>query len=370
MNKYLLSLLLILTALTACDHTASPVPEPPVPVDRVVLVYMEARNNLSGEALDDLAEMKRAEIPAGNRLLVYRSRYGEPHPDLIEIFQGGDSVLKSYADTVLATDPAQMARVISDVHQLAPAKEFGMIFWSHASGWRRKSARAADARGFGSENGRMMTVTQMASALGRDRKIDFLFFDCCYMGCAEVAYELRNSARYFVASVCEVPAGGMPYHLTVPELFNPDMVEGLKNTIDLNVDYYRNATSVQCPSTLALVDLSKMDELIEAVRPTIGGKVPYSFLWQRFSRNAPYRDMFTDLGQYMEALGGTMPEGVILHEDHTDSVWGTISLSYCIGLSIFYPNFATGIDYTYKGYDTLEWAKYLNLNASLTPEAP
>lgn len=364
MAKFFVALILFLFALTGCEHS----PEPPV--NRVVLVYMEARNNLSREALDDLEEMRRAEIPAGNRLLVYRSRADEPQPVLIEIFQGGDSVLKTYAESDLATDPAHMVRVIADAHMLAPSNEFGMIFWSHASGWRQKSAPAAGSRGFGSEGGRMMTVTQLADALGRDAKIDFLFFDCCYMGCAEVAYELRRSARYFVASVCEVPAGGMPYHLTVPELFNPNMLQGLKNAIDLNVDYYLNDPSVRCPSTMSLVDLSKMDDLIESVRPTIGGKVSQSFYWQRFSRNTPYRDMFTDLGQYMEVLGGTMPKGVILHERHTSSVWGVISLDHCIGLSIFYPNFANGIDYTFKGYDSLEWAKYLKLDASLTPEAP
>lgn len=371
MNRYFLSLILFLIALTGCDRsTRSYLPEPAAPVDRVVLVYMEARNNLSGEALEDIDEMRRAAIPEGNRLLVYRSRSGDPFPALIEIFQGGDSVLKTYADTVRATDPAQMARVIADVHTLAPSREFGMVFWSHASGWRQKTAPALDSRAFGFELGTSMTITELADALGRAGKIDYLFFDCCYMGCAEVAYELRRSARYFVASVCEVPGGGMPYHLTVPELFNPSMAEGLKNAIDLNVDYYLNDPSERCPSTLALVDLSKMDELIDSVKPTIDGTVSPGFYWQRFSRNEPYRYMFTDLGQYMDTFGGTIPDGVILHERHTDSVWGSISLSYCCGLSVFYPDFPNGKDYTYKGYDTLEWAKYLNLNASLTPEAP
>lgn len=363
---------MFLLALTGCDRTErSYLPEPVAPVDRVVLVYMEARNNLTDEALADIDEMRRAEIPAGNRLLVYRSRRGEISPALIEVFRGGDSVLKTYADTVWATDPVQMARVIADVHTLAPSSEFGMVFWSHASGWRQKSAPALDSRSFGSElGGSTMTITGLADALGRDGKIDYLFFDCCYMGCAEVAYELRRSARYFVASVCEVPGGGMPYHLTVPELFNKDMAEGLKNAIDLNVEFYLNDPSERCPSTLALVDLSKMDELIDSVRPTIGGTVPTGFYWQRFSRNTPYRDMFTDLGQYMDTFGGTIPDGVILHERHTESIWGTISLSYCSGLSIYYPDFSTRKDYTYKGYDTLEWAKYLNLNSSMTPEAP
>ncbi len=349
--------------LAACQHSHIVEPELPgkQPADscqRTILVYMEARNNLLNEALNDLDEMRRADIPEGNRLLVYRSRRGEDHPVLCEIFKGGDSVLLDYPDSVMAIDPDHMRQVIADAHSEAPSAEFAMIFWSHASGWRQKNVIS---RGFGSENGTSMTITSLASALGNDRKIDYLFFDCCYMGSAEVAYELRNAARYFVASPCEVPAGGMPYHLTVPELFNPDMEQGLRNAIDITVDSYRADPMEKCPSTLSLVDLTAMDRLIEAVRPVVDQPLPYTFLPQRFSVNSPYNQMFGDLGQYLEALGAEIPQGVILHEQHTNRIWDRLSLTHCCGLTVFVPDFRIGLDYSFKGYNTLEWAKYLNL---------
>lgn len=355
MWKYVISIILFSLALTSCNehHTTMPT----TPCRRTVLVYMEARNNLSGNAIQDLDEMRRGEIPADSRLVVYRSLRGEQYPMLCEIFAGGDSILKTYPDTALATDPEHMANVIADVRRLAPSKEFGMVFWSHASGWRQRSSR-----GFGSENGgRMMNVTDMALALGSNRSIDYLFFDCCYMGCAEVAYELRNCADYLVASPCEVPLGGMPYDLTIPGLFDSDITEGLKNAIDLTVDSYIADLSELCPSTLALVDLSKMDELIDSVKPVINNPLPADFTPQRFSRDIPYKYMFTDLGQYVGALGSNIPDGVILHERHTPKIWNNIDLSHCSGLTIFMPDQANNIDYTYRGYDTLAWAKYLNL---------
>ncbi|MDE7334737.1 MAG: hypothetical protein K2N10_00300 [Muribaculaceae bacterium] len=361
MLKKLLSLIFCSFLLASCHHSQIIEPELPgfQPGDscvRTLLVYMEARNNLNNEALADLEEMRQAAIPAGNRLLVYRSRRGDDHPVLCEIFKGGDSVLLHYPDSVLATDPAHMAKVIADTRSIAPSREFAMIFWSHASGWRQ-----LNARGFGSENGNAMTTTQLAAGLAGDRKIDYLFFDCCYMGSAEVAYELRNSARYFVASPCEVPAGGMPYHLTIPELFNPDMEQGLRNAINITVDYYRSDPMEDCPSTLSLVNLAAMDQLIDSVKKISSLQLPATFMPQRFSVNSPYNNMFADLGQYMEALGSRIPDGVILHEQHTDRIWNRLSLVYCCGLTVFIPDLRTGIDYSYKGYNTLQWAKYLNL---------
>ena len=355
MWKYVIAIIVFSLGLCACDEhrTSAPV----VACRRTVLVYMEARNNLASEALDDLDEMRRGDVPADSRLLVYRSRRGEPNPVLCEVFEGGDSVLVNYSDTVLATDPKHMANVLADVRRLAPSREFGMVFWSHSSGWRQKASR-----GFGSENGRMMTVTDLALALGSDRAIDFLFFDCCYMGCAEVAYELRNCADYMVASPCEVPVGGMPYDLTLAELFNPDLTEGLKNAVDLTVDSYLADPAERCPSTLSVVDLRKMDELIEAVEPVLGNELPEGFKPQRFSRDNPYKYMFTDLGQYIGALGASIPDGVILHERHTPKIWSTIDLTHCSGLTIYMPDPKNGFDYTYRGYNTLSWAKYLHLN--------
>lgn len=354
MKKLFLLLPILLLFLTSCD-------EPQSNRRRVVLVYMEAQNNLFKEALDDLKEMRRGDIPADCRLLVYRSRRGDDNPALIEIFKGGDSVLMNFPDTVSALDPEHMQYVIYMARRLAPSREFGMVFWSHASGWRQKQA---PARGFGSENGVVMPVSELAKGLDRwPEPMEFLFFDCCYMGCAEVAYELRNRAKYFVASVCEVPGGGMPYQLTLGELFNPDTKQGLKNAIDLTVDYYENQPQERCPSTLSLIDLKRMDALLEAVRPTVDKHrsiSPY-YVWQRFSLNAPYSDMFTDLGQYMELFKTQIPDGVILHERHKNLMWGQ-PLKYCSGLSIFFPDFRRGNEYDFKGYDTLEWAQKLGLD--------
>jgi len=364
MIRNLLIALAALLPVVSCTSDAV-LPEPPVKARRVILVYMEARNNLSYAAASDLAEMRRAEIPADCRLLVYKSIRGETHPTLVEIANGTDTVLVDYEAGVSAVDPKQMRQVIADARREAPGPEFGMVLWSHSSGWRQKSVMRA--RGYGLENSsRQMSVSDLAGAL-RDQGIDFLLFDTCYMGSVEVAYELRDVARWLVASVCEVPTNGMPYHLTVPKLFAEDIPSGLKEAIDINVDGYI-ADNEACPSTLSLIDLSKLDGVAAAMKDVVGNPLPEDYSPQRFSESTPYRYLFYDLGQYMEALGADMTAlgEAVVYERHSPMIWNRTPIERCSGLSVYIPSPGSGYDYSSYDYSTLEWAKFLNLTSNTT----
>ncbi len=355
MIKKLWILAAVALALIGCDHESEPdVPETPDTVRRVVLVYMEARNNLYSFAYDDLDEMRLAEIPADCRLLTYRSIRNEEHPTLTEILPDGrDTVLADYDAQASAVDPEQMRRVLADVKRLAPSQELGMVLWSHSSGWRQKKPAA---RGYGLENGRQMKISDLAAAL-KGRGLDFLFFDTCYMGCVEVAYELRGVAPWLVASVCEVPARGMPYDLTLPELFDADIPRGLRKAIDTNVDFYLADPNESCPSTMSLIDLSKMDALAEAVKPVFGLDLQESYEPQRFSISTPYKNLFFDLGQYMDAMGADTEalHAAVVHERHTLKIWGRVELEHCSGLSVFIPNLNPAYTPDSYDYNTLAW---------------
>lgn len=359
----ILCALCTLLVLPACRHTVVEPPTPaPQPAQRTVLVYMEARNNLSGFAEDDLLEMQRASLPSDGRLLVYLSAY-DSEPVLLEVSGGTRTVLKTYPDSPSAVDPEHMARVIMDAQAAAPALSYGMVFWSHSSGWRQKAAPRY-SRGFGLEGGSgQMSITDLAAAL-RGRGLDFIFFDSCYMGSVEAAYELRHVAPYMVASECEVPTRGMPYDLTLPALFDSEIPAGLSRAIDLTVDFYINDTSERCPSTLSLINLAGMDELIRAVA-FLPDPLPDDFSPQRLSHASPYKYLFNDFGQYFLARGGepSVLADVIRYERHTPSLWGTTALTHCSGLSVYLPQFSPD-NFTYDsyGYSSLEWARYLQLH--------
>ena len=361
MIRKLTAIIAALLMLCACDSTKHPVTEPVAKVRRTLLVYMEARNNLSSAALDDLAEMRIADIPDDCRLLVYRSINGADHPELVEIRRDRETTLAEYPAEASAVDPVQMATVLADMKKLAPADEYGMVLWSHSSGWRQKSPALMHSRAYGLENGRTMSITNLAKAL-RDSDLSFLVFDTCYMGSVEVAYELRNAARWMVASVCEVPTPGMPYNLTLPGLFDADMARGLQSAIDITVDSYIADRTQLCPSTLSLIDLSALDDLAAEVKDIIDNPLPEGFRPQRFSVDRPYASLFFDLGQYMQALGGTTTaalERAVIHERHTDKIWVRLPIDHCSGLSVYIPGIDAGYDLTSYDYNTLEWARYM-----------
>lgn len=324
---------------------------------RTVVVYMEARNSLKYNAVDDLEEMTRAAIPTDCRLLVYLSAY-DSAPQLLEISKGVRTTLKTYPEGTSAVDPSHMAEVLADARRMAPAIETGLVMWSHSSGWMQSLSKSA--RGFGLENNsQQMSVTELATAL-RGQDLDFIFFDSCYMGSVETAYELRRCARYMAASVCEVPAPGMNYALTLPALTDADMIRGLKDAIDITVDGYI-ASRESCPSTLSLIDLSKIDALAATVKAN-RKPLPEDYTPQLYSRDRPYRYLFFDLGQYMEAVGADMTtlDAAVLYERHSAYIWGEIPLQHVSGLSVFLPELNPAYDCSSYGYSTLEWHNFMN----------
>ena len=361
MYRFFRYLIILLTAglfLAGCNRND----EPPQP-RRTILVYMAAKNTLSGYDESDLGEMQRASIPAGCRLLVFRSAYGSD-PVLAEVRKGKLKTLRSYEAGTYGADAETLKRVLADVRKLAPAKENGVIFWSHSSGWSGAVKAPAVNRSFGLEGNRQIELPDLADALMTVPTLDFIFFDSCYMGCVEVAYELRSTARYLVASVCEVPVNGMPYDLTLPELFNRNLEAGLANAIDLTVDSYLATPREQCPSTLSLINLAGMDAVAATASPLLAARVAPKDDFQYFSILPPYNNLFVDLRHYMGVTSDNQEnlrrfndalDGVIIHERHTNAIWGRIPITHCCGLSIN-PN-PESENY---GYRELQWSQVTN----------
>lgn len=356
MKKLALLLLLPLLFLTSCHD------DEPERSRRTVLVYMAARNSLSSFYNADIREMQQAEVPADCRLLIFLSTYGE-EPSMIEITPQGRKQLKLYTDNPISTDPATLRRAIADARLLAPSKEFGIVMWSHSTGWKGVK-QAPASRSFGLDAGREMSIPDMADALAT-ANADFLFFDSCFMGGVEVAYELRRCARWFVGSMTEVPADGMPYDLTTPELFNSDMAQGLVNAIDLNVDHYISDPTEKCPSTFTLVDLQQMDALADATRSLMqdARELPTDYEPQYLATSTTFKPWYVDMGAQMEALAAS-PESfqawqevmnrAVIHCRHTGSIWGQIPFTRCSGLSI------CPVPAAAPSYSELEWSDALN----------
>ena len=113
-------------------------------VDRTVLVYMAADNNLASFARKNIEDMKQGEVPSyfdggsGNVLLVYADIAGE-EPRLMRLSKDRfgtvtEETLRVYEEWNSCSDSV-MRTVLSDVATLFPSDETGLVLWSHGTGW-------------------------------------------------------------------------------------------------------------------------------------------------------------------------------------------------------------------------------------------
>lgn len=161
----------------------------------------------------------------------------------------------------IATDPAVMEEVFKDMQTVAPSDSYGVIFGSHGTGWMRGNSVLTKA--FGDDSGYHIDIPDLANALKNSftKKLDFVLFDACMMGTAEVCYELKDVTSHCVGSVLETPVYGFPYDQLLPYLY--------ADSVDYSAVCHEfisfNKTN-NLWGTCAAVDCSQMDNLAEAVK--------------------------------------------------------------------------------------------------------
>ena len=260
---------MLLAAASCSDNN-----EPPIEPDgtsRTVLVYMVATNSLSDNAADDIEEMMQGMAAVDGKdchLLVYVTNY-DIEPTLYEISSSnGRSLMtpiKTYSANVSSVTIDRMSEVIADARTLAPAESYGLILWSHATGWVRTLESASKLSGqtvvnpadFADDNGQQMSITDLAEAIP-DGVFNFIYADACYMGSIEIACQLRDKADYYIASPTETLSLGMPYDENIPCFFEetPDLVGACQNMYD----YYASRASY---ATIALIDCSMLEQVAD-----------------------------------------------------------------------------------------------------------
>ncbi|MDR2465885.1 MAG: hypothetical protein LBD35_00715 [Prevotellaceae bacterium] len=341
-------------ACFSCSKREDP-PVPPLPT-RTVVVYMVADNSLDFMVDHDVNELEHAwNDKFDGNMTVYIDRRGKT-PYILKIQADKSSKvvspqIKTYAEQN-SCSPEVMAKVVADIKSLCPAQSYGMIFWSHASGWL--PGTSAVTRAFGEDGDYDMEISDLAKLPG---KYDFFIFDACNMANVEVAYELRRNADYIVASVMEVLADGFPYDKVLEQLFKPqaDLVEFAKGFMA----YYRAYNPAS--GTISVVDARKFDELAE-VSASLTRKYANRIAGLDVSQIQPYdiEEYFFDFGDYVAALSGNDPgletfrrvlSEAVVFEDHTSEVFtqsGTIEVARSSGLSCHIPQRIPALDSYYR----------------------
>lgn len=372
-NALLLTALLLVTM--ACDGD-DPTPSTP----RTVLVYMVASNSLGDNGSDryDLQEMEKAIVAENTEncnILVYHKAADNTTPILKQLYietghRAAWKTLATYEDLParVSVSEARMRQVIADMQRYAPAPDYGLILWSHATGWAPSLTTKNEVRrrSFGDDNGYTMPLNVLSDALP-DNLFSFICADVCYFGSVEVAYQLRDKCRFFMASASEVPTGGMPYDVTLPYLCRN--TAAVDDACEATFKFYNNYTGAARSYTGVVVDCNKLDALADACRNIYRQRKPDpANLDDLQYYNINKSHFYFDLKQYYNAISPNTAlttafnnalNQAVVYAAATPAIFSHLTIDpnhYC-GLSTYIDNTSPGINQQY--YETLEWYNFV-----------
>lgn len=371
MKKWLYTLLVVV--LAACSNEI-PEQQPAKRSGRTVLAYLISNSpkSLEKNLQDNVVDMYMAlaEIKDSCTLLVfYRPQEYSSYLDVptllcfdtdgrgninnLPALTGTDLTFESVCQVAqkkeytmnsqIATDPVVMEEVLKDMQKIAPSDSYGLILGSHASGWMK--GNSVQSKAFGNDDGYNIDIPDLADVLKNSfsEKLDFVLFDACMMGTAEVGYELRETTSYCIASVMETPVYGFPYDQILPYLYSE------------NIDYPAvchefmsfNKTN-NLWGTCAVMDCSQMENLASAVKAKLSE-------WQDalssvFMQNVQqygvgsYRYFSYDVLDFFRELG--RKSGVVKTTDLNEAI---ASVQSALNQAVIAKDCLSGVDYDFDG---------------------
>lgn len=390
-------------------------------VRNVFLLYSAGFNSLSNYLAEDMDDLVSGEVPTLSRskdvLLVYShlpvkyGAYGQPNPPvLMRVYKDGRGevvrdTLLTCPESAHSADPSQLNMILSYVRDNFPAKSYGMIFSSHATGYlptgyysdpdsyvyaptmSLMSGNAASARGVPYVEPEHDPSLPMVKSVGQDlvgtygsymsyeiqiedfaqaipMYLDYILFDACLMGGIEVAYELKDKCGLVGFSQTEVLAEGFDYKALPSHLLSGDTPDPESVCMDYFAQYDVQS-GVYRSATISLVDCSRLEpvaeicaELFDRYAPEIASLNPKKV--QRYYRGTYH--WFYDLVDIVAEAGASEAEIEALNEAVEDCMvyraatpefMESFAIDTYSGFSMYLP--CDGGAELDKYYRTLKW---------------
>lgn len=372
MKKWLYTLLVIV--LAACSNEI-PEQQPAKRSGRTVLAYLISNNkagSLDTYLRDNVIDMYTA---LGNMkesctlLVFYRPYTGDAplsKPTLMSFYADGRGNINNVAaltgteltfdavcriaqkkeytmNSQIATDPAVMEEVFTDMQTVAPSDSYGLILGSHASGWMKGTS--VPTKAFGDDDGYNIDIPDLADVLKNSfsEKLDFVLFDACMMGTAEVGYELRETTSYCIASVMETPVYGFPYDQILPYLYSENVDYSAVCHEFISFNKIKDAWG-----TCAVMDCSQMENLASAVKAKLSewqdalSSVSMQNV-QQYGVNS-YKYFSYDVLDFFRELG--RKSGVVKTTDLNEAI---ASVQSALNQAVIAKDCLSGVDYDFDG---------------------
>lgn len=259
---------------------------------RIMLLYSLGVNNLRNSLLEDIDDLTSSWLPGMNRqenmLLVFShsgvsgTNFKTPsEPVLFSVSKGYDGeivrdTLKAWTADKIGSSAEMLNEVLTYIHDKYISASCGIVFTSHASGWlpdnyydnlsktdKGYSKRNVVKKSFGVQVGPEnmnyeINIDELAAAI--PFKVDYIIFDACLMAGVEVAYELKDVCRYFVASPTEILADGFDYVNMAGRLLSGKEAD----VLGVCEDYYNHYVQRNSYATISCIDCSQLEPLAEA----------------------------------------------------------------------------------------------------------
>ncbi|OGS10415.1 MAG: hypothetical protein A2234_06490 [Elusimicrobia bacterium RIFOXYA2_FULL_58_8] len=213
------------------DFTKPPKPRPNTVKEWTVMVFMNAKNNLSDSQLlglvgkfaeKDIKEMKKVGSTDKVNVLVEHGIKGKGARRLYiqkdGLLNSGEKVYGEYPDA----DMGDYRRVIEFVNwskAAFPAKHYMLVIWNHGLGWidpnqnLSNSGTGSSEKGilFDDETKNYVRTRQLGEILKAAGYVDVFAMNACLMQMAEVGYEVKDHTGLILASEETMLAQGFDY---------------------------------------------------------------------------------------------------------------------------------------------------------------
>lgn len=343
----LLLMIALIVPLHSCDKSDEPaLPPTPEGTEHTLICYL-AGFSLSYYFYQNIDMMK-----AALRTLSLEDKNLQDKVRVVYIFQGAsrdkaymyemefkNGVCESSAEPIAVynlperTEAEAITYFIGEAIRHAPARSYGLILGGHSRGWtpidinnsishyypRLQSPKTmADHKLWTSDENMMTTrffgdspdssdnyfscieIADLAKGLeDTGVKFEYTIYDACFMANVESLYELRNTTKYGVGSVCEIMGAGFPYKHIIPCLLGTG---GISFDLDGVCREFNNyySTEYGYSGSVSLTDMGQLEALAEAfaeVRRTGIKEDVKNSVFQCYDGLS--KELFIDLGDYV-----------------------------------------------------------------------
>jgi len=179
-------------------------------------------------------------------------------------------VLEDMGPSVNMADPKTLTDFLVWGQKTFPGEHIALIIGDHGGGTAGAVADDRDG-GYG-----MMSPKELEKAIKdaeaqTGKKLDVLGFDCCLMANTEVAYQLKDTADYLVASEESEGGLGWPYNNVLNDKVLAGIQEALKHKINVPPKEFAKKITEEAEGvqgdlpTMSTIELSKMDNIGKAM---------------------------------------------------------------------------------------------------------